>query len=506
MLSRVLSTSTRGFSSFSNGIGWGVSLPAVGAPNGLFATKYRITRPYNEQTTWDDFLIALPEQDQLWRFTKDVPLFVRYLKLVTDKESRQADFRAWVTKHKDGLVVESDVFLTVDELLAIMWKNGYSDQERNAIQFTFPGDYRFHYPEISVLFDLPESDAYKFCMRTRMDKSHIGELSLAKTKRQGLLRDHWLLYASGWFLFKNYPFFNYAFFLKTWGFTVWFVSAWALFSRQANRLWKRNEQLLQQKVAEDVMTGEDAIVAAMRRFANDAKVVNHVGSLKAEITDSLTQFSSAFVNAQRHALNQRVTQQLENIARAEATMASNFQDLLVNETLDSFKADFAKSADLQRDALDFAVARLSGATDAAVDVKSDPVRRYLLAAVEAAAGGKSERLKRALADAETNFHKSFAVQKEEAAEIKKLGLAAGGVDKFDFQKLNDEELKRLEQLYQAVNDRCGFVLPDERELEAALEAGDADCAGFVETVNKEVDLLRVEIRQQRLKAFVASFL
>jgi len=104
------------------------------------------------------------------------PLFVRYLKLVTDKEGRADDFTAFYAKCKDGLTVENDVFLSVDEILSVMWKNGYTEQERNAIQFTFPSDYKFHVPELSVLFDLKEDDVYKFCMRTRMEKSHIGEL------------------------------------------------------------------------------------------------------------------------------------------------------------------------------------------------------------------------------------------------------------------------------------------------------------------------------------------
>ena len=34
----------------------------------------------------------------------------------------------------DGAQVENDVFLSVDEILSVMWKNGYTEQERNAIQ------------------------------------------------------------------------------------------------------------------------------------------------------------------------------------------------------------------------------------------------------------------------------------------------------------------------------------------------------------------------------------
>ena len=40
-----------------------------------------------------------------------------------------------------------------------------------ALRFTFPSDYKFHYPELSVMFDIPEEDTYKFCMRTRIEDS-----------------------------------------------------------------------------------------------------------------------------------------------------------------------------------------------------------------------------------------------------------------------------------------------------------------------------------------------
>merc|ERR1719183_274696 len=89
-------------------VGWGVKIPEMSTPGGIFATKYVITKPYNESTTWDDFLVALPEQQDLARMTKEVPLFVRYLKLVTDKEGRQDAFKAFFARCKDGLSVEND--------------------------------------------------------------------------------------------------------------------------------------------------------------------------------------------------------------------------------------------------------------------------------------------------------------------------------------------------------------------------------------------------------------
>lgn len=86
------------------------------------------------EVDYDDFLIALPEKEHLATMSKEVPLFLRYLKVVTDQEGRAEAFRGFLERAKTGLVVESDVYITAEELLAVMWKNGYSDSERNAIQ------------------------------------------------------------------------------------------------------------------------------------------------------------------------------------------------------------------------------------------------------------------------------------------------------------------------------------------------------------------------------------
>merc|ERR1712032_52656 len=208
----------------------------------------------------DDFLIALPEREHLASFTKETPLFIRYLKVVTDQEGRSDAFAAFVERAKNGLVVESDVFISTEELLALMWKNGYSEQERNAVQFTFPADYKFHYPELSAMFDLAEEDTYKFCMRTRMEQSHIGELDFEKVKRKGFIRDHWVVFGTGLIIFKYFPFFNYYFGIKVFGTSMWCYTMWMLLNRTIARASRRNEYMSAQKTARDVMDGEDHIV------------------------------------------------------------------------------------------------------------------------------------------------------------------------------------------------------------------------------------------------------
>merc|ERR1719487_3149153 len=264
-------------------------------PGGVHVTKYRVVKPGKDGVEYGDFLLALPEKEHLASFSKEVPLFIRYLKVLTDQEGRADAFQAFLERAKSGLVVESDVYITQEELIALMWKNGYSEQERNAIQFTFPADYKFHYPELAVLFDLAEEDTYKFCMRTRIEASHIGELNLDKVKRQGWIRDHWLIFGTGVFIFKFFPFFNYYFGVKVFGTTMWCWTVGAGLGRFISKTCRRNEYMAAQKTAQDVMDGEDAIVSSMKRFANDAKCVEYLQSFKTATEGKMASYRGAMV-------------------------------------------------------------------------------------------------------------------------------------------------------------------------------------------------------------------
>jgi hypothetical protein len=510
-------SAVRGFSTFTNGVGWGISIPQLGNSGAVAVTKYRITRPYRDDTTWDDFLLALPEKDQLAKFSKDVPLFIRYLKLVTDMDGRHEQFKQFFLRCKDGLTVESDVFITTDELLSVMWKNGYSEQERNAIQFTFPSDYKFHYPELAALFELAEEDAYKFCMRARMDKSHIGELDAEKNKRGGLLRDHWLLYAGGWYIFKNYPFFSYVFFLKTWGFTTWFISCWYLFGRMATKIWRRNEQMQLQKTADDVMAGEDGIVANMKKFANDSNAVEYLKQFKPESQSTLAQYRAAMVASQKEAVTERINAQLQAIARMEAASAGNMQELLVSETTNSFKEAFSASPKMQEAAFEAALASIKGG--ASGDKAVDPVLKHFNEAIQSIekadwskvkpneTGSIVERIATVRKQAEQEFKKMFYVSKAEAAEVKQLSKKAkvdGG--KYDWTKLDQTESKRMDDLYTSINNRVGFVVPSESNiLNLGIEGTVSGAESFVESARNQLNQVATKIKHERLSAFANGF-
>jgi len=514
MLRRASVTAARATAIGRRGVvGWGVKIPEMSTPGGIVSTKYSITKPYNEATTWDDFLIALPEQEQLAKHTKEVPLFVRYLKLVTDKEGRADDFTAFYAKCKDGLTVENDVFLSVDEILSVMWKNGYTEQERNAIQFTFPSDYKFHVPELSVLFDLKEDDVYKFCMRTRMEKSHIGELDWDKVRPRGFLRDHWFIYAGGFYLFKNFPFFNYVFFCKFFGFGVWFWSCWMLFSRYSYRLYRRTDYMLQQKTAQDVMEGEDKIVENMKKFANDGECLDQLKGFKSETQASMAAYRAALLQTMQSDMTSRVQAQLTSVARFEQQMNSQLQETIVRETAAAFKDAFPVDTKMQADVIDSACKTITSGTGGPDPLKAfftkafDDVSKADLATVKGNPKGTIvERVAAVQQAKEASFQSSFMVSAEEAAEVKKLGSKALSGDSLDLSKLDQTSIDRLETLFTSINNRVGYKFPSEKELIAGLKTtGDAASDEFITYANEQVSLALAKFQAARLGVFVKAF-
>jgi len=482
----------------------------LSGPGGAYITKYRITKPAKDGVHYDDFLITLPERDHLASMSKEVPLFIRYLKAVTEKEGRKDDFSAFFDRAKNGLTVESDTYITSEELLAVMWKNGYSDQERNAIQFTFPADYKFHYPELSALFNIAEEDTYKFCMRTRMDTSHIGELDFDKVKRKGFIRDHWLIFGTGLIIFKYFPFFNYYFGMKVFGTSLWCTTLWMILNRGIAKTVRRNEYMAAQKTAQEVMDGEDNIVKAMQRFANDAKCVEYLSEFKTETETSIGGYKKALVLKMKEDLTLAAARQLQGIASFEASMGSALQELIIKEAASSFKSKYPNDSAMQAAAFNSAVTSLSGGSGG-----EDPVGKHfqdafasldgvdLMKSKGDAAGTLAERVAFAQQAKEAEFKQTFMVTPDEAAAVKSVVKEAG--KDLDFSKLSEASAKKLDNLYSSINAKVGYSLPDSIGSKAIEANSDASTSGYVSAVNEQLTAIQAQLKQARLKSFAQSF-
>lgn len=493
---------------------WNIPLPVLSSPGGTHITKYQIVKEYKDGVTYDDFLLALPEKDQLASFSKEVPLFIRYLKVVTDADGRSEDFQAFLKKAKNGLVVESDVFISTEELLAVMWKNGYSDQECNAIQLTFPSDYKFHYPELAVLFNLSEEDTYKYCMRTRMDQSHIGELQFDKVKRKGFIRDHWLIFGTGLLIFKFFPFFNYYFGMKVFGTSLVGLTTWTGLNRSAATAIKKSEYMAAQRTAADVLEGQDAVVTAMQRFANDAKCVEYLSEFKNETESKVASYKTALVMKMKEDLTAAATKQLQAISSFEAGMSTALQSLVVTEAASSFKEVFPTDAGMQSKAFSAAVKNLAGET---VSASEDPVASYFEDAFASLAGADlstvsgdpkgtlAERVAYAQQAKEAEFKSTFMVTPAEAAEVKALVGEAEVDGDYDFSKLSEASAERLDALYASINAKVGYSLPTDLGTKSIPALSDAAVSSYVDSINAQLETINASLRQARLKAFAQAF-
>lgn len=111
-------------------------------------------------------------------------------------------------------MVEKDAYVTKCEILDCMWRNGYTEEEMDAVKLAFPDDYRFHYPELAVMFDLDEKDCYMYCIKMRASKPEdLVELKLKKPNN--LISSYGLIFLGCWFGLSNAVLGNAWFFAKT---------------------------------------------------------------------------------------------------------------------------------------------------------------------------------------------------------------------------------------------------------------------------------------------------
>jgi len=283
---------------------------------------------------------------------------------------------------------------------------------------------------------------------------------------------------------------------------MWCWTMWMLFNRWIARVSRRNEFMANQKTAHDVMEGEDAIVAAMQRFSNDAKCVDDLKDFKTEAESKISEYKQAVVMKMKEDLTERAQKQLQSVASFEAKMGSALQELVVLEAASSFRDAFPNDSGMQSAALDSAIASLRGDSSGS----ADPVSKHFNEAFAGLAEGHgplAERVQAAQAQKEIEFQQSFMVTQAEAGAVASLAQQGGGAD-FDPSNLSADQLKELEGLYTAINNKVGFAVPD-LKLEAIPDTTDAAAAGYIASVNAQLEAATASLKAARLKAFTQSF-
>lgn len=496
----IMPPQTRGYANMSDG--WGFKKVQY--------TKYRITKPWTTDTQFDDLLLSEPARDSLAKFTKEAPPFLRFLKLITDVENRPRAFIEFAKRCENGLVVEKDVFITKDELMKCIWENGYSQNEMNAFEFAFPADYKFHYPELAVLFDLPEEDCYKYCIRQRA-KTPEKLVEIKYEKPKNLLSSYGLCFLGVWYGFSNQVLSNAWFYSKTFPFGAVFYMLASYFYRNIREyLWKEEKAMIEgAKDRKD--TGEELVHSQLKKYANDARCLEYVSSFKDEVQQQLTEYHIALLEQMRQRMVERIASKLTAIQQAEKAIQGSLQEVIVRELVESFERKLATDPKLQDLALKAAIEGIAGEAPSV-----DPVGAHFMAALKelekadiaepkpTGSGSIVERVSAVFQLREHEFLQSFTVSPEEANEVKQLVGKCKSGDKYDFSKLSEKDAARLDALQLSILDRVGYTTimeDDVKPLKAVGPSGEA----LVEHVNNQLAMAKQKIRNARLTSFARSF-
>jgi len=285
-------------------------------------------------------------------------------------------------------------------------------------------------------------------------------------------------------------------------------------NRWIAKICRRNEYMAAQKTAQDVMDGEDHIVDAMKRFANDAKCVEYLAEFKSETETKIGSYRSALVGQMKEELSERALKQLQSIAQFEAGMGSAMQNLVVSEAASSFREAFPSNDAMQGKAFSAAVKGLAGGELGAGD---DPVAKHFndafasLQGVDLSSlkgnskGSLAERVAFAQQSKEVEFQETFMVTAAEAKEVKALAAQAKSGDDYDFSKLPKEASERLDSLYASINAKVGYAIPAVACDKAIPDTSDSSANSYVGDVNAKATAVWQELRDARLRAFAKAF-
>ncbi|PHJ20023.1 bt1 folate biopterin transporter family related [Cystoisospora suis] len=470
---------------------------------------------------------------------------------------------------ENGLTVEKDVFVTKKELIQCLWKNGYTDTEINAFEIAFPGDYKFHYPELAVLFDLAEEDCYKFCIRLRAanpeelvelkykkpqnlvsgwklsvvcvtsqcDNIRASGFCLARDIRGGrvkvlhadgrchmrrspampsrhagqLLSSYGLCFLGVWFGLSNTVLSNAWFYSKTFPFGAVFYMLASYFYREIREFFWKEEKSLAHTARENKNVGEELVYRQMKKYANDTKCLDYLMKFRDEVEEQMSQYRVALISQMRRKVIDRLVEKLNAIQQAEKVIQGSLQEVMVHEIVASFKDNYSARSQLEDEALRSAINGLAG-----TDTVMDPVGAHFKASLQELAkvdlasvsanpsGTVVERVAAVFQQREKEFLDSFTVKASEAQEVQNLVRKCKSASGFDFSSLQEEELKRLEQLYSSVNSRIGFE-PAHEETVKSVAPLSGKSKEFVDFVNKQVEVTKAKLRTARLTAFAHAF-
>lgn len=465
-------------------------------------TKYRITKPWSSDSTYDDIFLAEPSREDLYAFSKEMPVFLRFLKLLTESQHRYTAFVEFAKRCENGLVVEKDAYVTKCEILDCMWRNGYTEEEMDAVKLAFPDDYRFHYPELAVMFDLDEKDCYMYCIKMRASKPEdLVELKLKKPNN--LISSYGLIFLGCWFGLSNAVLGNAWFFAKTLPFGAVFYMLAAYLQKTIKEMAWKEENALIDKVKQEKDYCEDAIYGQLTHYMDTSKCANYVDNFRDEVAHRMKEYRRALLLHMKNEAARKMNEKLHSIMLQENTMARSVQKTMVDELMNAFKEAFVNNSKMQDAVITSAIADISGEPSTMVD----PVYTFFTDGLASFQNNTTSeivtRCKKMFEKREQEFLDAFTVGPAEAAEVSALAKHCHDGDSMDISRLTEEQLTRAQELFDIFNNRLGYYVPN---VASAVNAMTAEGESYINEVNEEVHRCAQEVVHSRLGAFLRAFL
>ncbi|KEG02180.1 conserved Plasmodium protein, unknown function [Plasmodium vinckei vinckei] len=460
-------------------------------------TKYRISLPHIDNVKYDDLYLSSPNKEDLYVFTKKIPIFLRYLKLITSLENRNNDFVEFARRCENGLTIEKDIYLTKEELIHLMFINGYTQKETNALDLAFNNNYQFHYPEIAILFDLNEEDVYKFCLKKRSENPET-LFHLKYFKEKNMLSSYGLIFvflyfglnnvvlSNAWFLSKTIPFFSVFYMLASY----FYKDIWNFINKEKNLMIEQNIQ--------NKLLAEDIIYNQLKLFSKDTECSSHLKHFKEYCNVLIKYYRKAFINENKQNIHEHLEKKLNEIYNSEQQYKNSLKNILITEIIKKTYEHVQNDQNFYNAILNDSINNIQNNTN------NDTLVNYVKTQINFVKNENNNNpiVKNILNQYELkkkDYLNQYVVHKDELNAIKNIITKCG----HDITKLNKEDYDNLIKLYTNINNRFGFYVND-NDIPLIIPKDD-EAKNLTENINFIIQQSNKLFHEKKLVSFLKSF-
>ncbi|EEA08191.1 uncharacterized protein CMU_011400 [Cryptosporidium muris RN66] len=444
-----------------------------------YNTEFRkeVTEDMNIQTTpeyikYEDLHLEADNMtsSDLVKCTKNIKTTLTLLQRIAKLENRQEDLESF-TRNRcidgESICVERDVYITKSELLELLWKNGYSEEEIQVFKTNYSDDYKFHYPELAILFNDHEEIFFKFCLYYRIKKKKLnGEAPLVATLRKSPKLLNWILgfgftFSFLWSALQNGIMSNYFFFSKTLPFfSVIYLTGLYLQHNYLIPKYRNKKKELKEKIDDIINWEKNALFDQIQVYSKDFECLEVLENLKPIIIESLIQYRKSMLIKAHNKLTMKYLRHLNLLADLEK---SRYQEKLeqINQNLlakifQNLNPNFCKDNEnsLIDECTDYAINILEASQDPnfKLQYKQHPIIKLASTLVGSV-----------IKDVENlqvkNSKSVTMVTLDQVKQVKNIIKDANSPD-----DLVNCDLDKLEELYQTISECTGCYLIHERDL------------------------------------------